>query len=180
MNRFARLFALLLPFVLITAGCHPQAPVTPAPTATVTDTAMTCPSGYTCGYIASRATCTNATTCPAPASSGPYTPLQTTANALATPSYTDPAPPTGVYVAYTFQFVYLTGPGLTGPETGVASPNSTAQLIALYPATPGTPSVTTTAELAPPLLPDVPQPQQVAENMVPKMAQPTVNFFYKR
>ncbi len=178
MNRFARIFVLLLPFVLITAGCHPQAPVTPAPTATVTDTAMTCPSGYTCGYIASRATCTNATTCPAPASSGPYTPLQTTANALATPSYTDPAPPTGVYVAYTFQFVYLTGPSISTPETGAPSAASTATLVALYPGTPGTPNVVTTAMLAPPIGEDVPAPQ-VALNTVPRMAKPTVIILWR-
>lgn len=176
MNRLFRFCFLMLPLILFAAGCHGQATVTPAPTETVTDSPGSCPTGYTCGYIVSRATCTSATVCPVPASNGPYTPLQTTANALSTPSYTDPAPPTGVYVAYTFQFVYLTGPGLTGPETGAPSAASTAQLIALYPGTLGTPSATTTAELAPPLLPDAPAPRQVAENMVPKMARPTVKI----
>lgn len=176
MNRLFRFCFLMLPLILFAAGCHGQATVTPAPTETVTDSPGSCPTGYTCGYILSRATCTSATVCPVPASNGPYTPLQTTANALSTPSYTDPAPPTGVYVAYTFQFVYLTGPGLTGPETGAPSAASTAQLIALYPGTLGTPSATTTAELAPPLLPDAPAPRQVAENMVPKMARPTVKI----
>ena len=176
MNRFFRFCFLMLPLILFAAGCHGQAGVTPPPTATVTTSPGSCPTGYTCGYIVSRATCTSATVCPVPASNGPYTPLQNTTNTLPTPSFTDPAPPTGVYVSYTFQFVYLTGPGLTGPETGTASPNSIAQLTALYPATPGTPSVTTTAELAPPLLPDVPQPQQVAENVVPRMARPTVKI----
>ena len=175
MNRFARLFALLLPFVLITAGCHPQAPVTTAPTATVSDTALPCPTGYTCGYIASRATCASATSCPTPSSSGPYTPLQNTSNALTTPNFTDSAPPTGVYVAYTFQFVLLTGPSLSTPETGAPSAASTATLIALYPGTPGTPNVVTTAELAPPIMPDAHEPV-VAENEVPRMARPTVKI----
>jgi hypothetical protein len=176
----ARVSIFALFAALAAAGCaHGQAPVTPAPTATVTDTAQTCPSGYTCGYIVSRATCTSATGCPTPASSGPYTPLQTTANALATPSYTDPAPPPGVYVAYTFQFVYLTGPGLTGPETGAPSAASTAQLISLYPPTPGTPAVTTTAELAPELLPDAPRPQQVAESVIPRMGAPKVEIHWR-
>jgi hypothetical protein len=152
--------------------------VTPPPTATVTDTAPTCPPSYTCGFILSRATCTSATVCSTPSSGGPYTPLQTAATALPTPSFVD-TPPTGVYVSYTYQFVFLTGPGLTAPEIAPPSPNSTAQLIAFYPATMGAPGVTTTAALAPSLLPDAPTPQIVASNDVPRMAQPTVQFKWR-
>lgn len=141
----------LLPLLLFAVGCHGQAPVSPAPTATVSDAALTCPSGYTCGYIPSRATCTSATSCPTPSSSGPYTALVATASALSTPTYTDSAPPTGVYVAYVWQFVYLTGPNITTPVVGAPSVASTAVLISLYPGTPGTPSVVETAELAPPI-----------------------------
>lgn len=178
MNR-ARVSIFSLFVALAAVGCHGQATVTPQPTATVTDTALSCPSGYTCGYIVSRATCSSATACPTPSSGGPYTPLQTAANALSAPTYTDPAPPTGVYVAYTFQFVYLAGPGVTSPEVAPPSPPSTAQLIAFYPGTMGTPAVTTTAALAPPLLPDAPDPKQLAENSMPAMAKPAVQFKWR-
>ena len=46
--------------------------------------APACPTNYTCGYIFSWATCTNATTCPTPGNPGPgpYTALQTAALAI--------------------------------------------------------------------------------------------------
>ena len=165
-------FMIVALFVVFATGCPSQAPVTPQPTATISWPAVTCPSGYACGYIVSRATCASSTTCPTPASNGPYTPLQTTASLVAGTNFTDIAPPTGTDVAYAIQFVE-TAPG-GQPWTGAPSPASVPQLIALYPATPGQPIVTTTAELAPPLLPDSPAPVSVASNIVPTVRRPTV------
>jgi hypothetical protein len=169
-------FAPLLVFLFAAVGCKPQAPVSPQPTASISWNALTCPTGYSCGYIVSRATCTSATSCPTPSSSGPYTPIQSATAPLTTASYTDAAPPSGAYVAYTIQFVETPAGG--SPATGAPSPASTATLIALYPGTPGQPSVISTAELAPPVLPYASQPEQLASNWVPIVARPTVRVNY--
>jgi hypothetical protein len=97
---------------------------------------------------------------------------------LSTPSYQDQAPPEGVYVAYTFQFVILSGPSITTPITGAPSPASVATLIAVYPGTPAQPSVVETAELAPPLKKGDSQPV-VARNDLPATAQPTVKISWR-
>lgn len=169
-------FAALLVFLVATVGCKAQAPVTPQPSATVSWPALPCPTGYSCGYIVSSATCTSATVCPTPSSGGPYTPKQTATSPLTNTTYTDTAPPTGVYVAYTIQFVET--PSGASPETGAPSPASIPTLIALYPGTPGQPTVISTAELAPPLLPDVLQPQQLASNLIPTVGRPTVKISF--
>jgi len=174
---------LLLAFVialssLITSGCHGQAPVTPQPTNTVSWPAVACPAtGYTCnGYIVSFAVCSTATSCPTPGNPGPgpYTALQTAATAIAGTSFTDSNPPTGVYVAYTVQFVMTPTGG--APITGAPSQPSAAQLVSVYPGTPGQPTVVATAALAPPLLPNAAFEHLMASNLVPIVGRPTVNL----
>ena len=168
-------FASLLIFLFAAAGCKPQAPVSPPPSATVSWTALPCPTGYSCGYIVSSATCSSPTVCPTPSSGGPYTPKQTASSPLTTNTYTDTAPSTGVYEAYTVQFVETPTGG--SPATGAPSPASAPVLIALYPGTPGQPSATSVAELAPPLSPDASQ-KQLASNWVPLIGRPTVKVSF--
>jgi hypothetical protein len=172
---------LVLVLAAALVGCsHGQAPVTPPPTVTVSNNAPACPTGYTCGYIYSWATCSNATTCPTPGNPGPgpYTALQTPATALTTASYSGPAPATGVYVAFTVQVVYT---NLTPAWTGPPSPASTAQLIALYPPALGAPAVTTIASLAPPLLPSTPPNVfETGKYNVATLAAPTVTVTWHR
>jgi len=169
---------IILLVALSVAGCHGQAPVTPAPTASISNTPAVCPSGYTCGYIVSRASCTSSTTCPTPGNPGPgpYTALQTPTTALSSPNFTDPSPPTGVFVVYSEQVVFT---NLSPPWTGPPSPASTPQSIPLYPSTLGAPGVTITAALAPTLLPDAPLPQLVANSSVPMMGRPKVRINFR-
>lgn len=166
------MFVCSIALTLFTAGCRGQAGVSPQPTATVTWPAIACPASTTCGYIVSRATCPTSTTCPAPASNGPYVPIQTAAAPLTTNSYTDSAPPAGVWEAYSIQFVETVAG--QSPVTGNPSPASSPTLIATFPATPAQPNVTTTAQLAPPLSPITADEKIVASDAVPTAAQPHV------
>jgi hypothetical protein len=176
--KFRYLMQVNLLGIVAAVGCHGQAVVTPAPTASISNSPATCPNGYTCGYIVSRASCATASSCPTPGNPGPgpYTALQTPTTALTSPNFTDPAPPTGVYVAYTEQVVYT---NLSPPWTGPPSPASTPQLVALYPGTLAAPSVTMTAELAPTLSPDTLRPQMAFQGAMPAVARPQVKIVWK-
>jgi len=149
MRRVSIPLLVFLLSMMLTSGCRSQVSPAPQPSNTVTIAPASCPSGQTCSYsyLVSRAICSSATSCPTPAT-GVYTPLNATA--LATSTYTDTTPPSGQYVAYVTQAT------LDGTHFGNPSPASAAILTALYPGTPGTPTVTALAALAPPVKIGVP------------------------
>lgn len=170
--------ALFLAFLVITAavGCKAQVQASPPPSAVVTWPAAVCPTGQTCGafsYIVSRAVCPTLTTCPAVAT-GNYTPLNQ-ATPAATTTLTDSSPQPGVYEAYVIQVVEAGTP----PIIGLPNVASAPALIASYPPTLGAATVTTTAELAPPVLPDQPAEKLVASNEVPRVARATVKIRWR-
>lgn len=129
---------LILSLIGLTAGCHAQLPVSPAPTVALAWTAPTsgCPS---CTYVLSRVTVTSGTACP---SSG-YAQIGTTAANVLT--FTDATPPQGVNVCYIVQAQTVSTPVLTGAAS--APSNSGAVLtIPAVPTAPGAPTTTTTAK----------------------------------
>jgi hypothetical protein len=147
MRQIVAVFAVFV--TLTAAGCaHGQPAPSPQPAVTLTCSApasCTAQGAPSCAYVFSRATCTGSTqgTCAVT-----FTPLNLSTPA-ATCAYTDNTPPTGINVSYVASTVQN---GLTG-NASTPSNNSVPLAVPVYPGTPGGPTATATAALAPPLLP---------------------------
>jgi hypothetical protein len=143
MRRFPAIAVLI---VFATIGCAQVPQPTPPPSVSLSCTA----ASNATGYIFSRAMCTNATGCPANSPGNTAFTALNTSTPATTCSYTD-APPVG-FVIYTVSAINNTTSPAQISQPSAPSNGGVPLNIPASPGTPGSPTATQSAMLAPPLV----------------------------